>query len=261
MRWCLVALVAFCVSLPTSGRADSGLNVGLFLDTADITSEENESLLNFQADVEEDRYNVGVSLRMGSFVFGFESKNNNNSGGYDGANLAGGGPAGLSSDTSVLSDRSYRVLMGMVLPNQSVIYGFNGLTNRKSRRDMSYFGEEIFSRTTYEKTGRCVSDGNGGLKAEVLPTTINAMVTTTGQDTSVGTNLGFVLGAGFEQHILGGALRFEYSMTRFNAFEQALSLNRSGGFKGTPASGSSFQNVQWDQAFEHLVEMRWQTSF
>lgn len=88
-----------------------------------------------------------------------------------------------------------------------------------------------------------------------------ASVISSGQDSSVGANLGFVLGAGFEQHILGGALRFEYSMTRFNAFEQALSLNRSSNNENVASSGSGFQDVQWDEAFEHLVEMRWQTSF
>lgn len=292
-------------------RAGEGMNVGLFLNAPDLLSEDSSQSVNFSANINHQTYDLGLSTRIGSVVLGFESRKANSLTGGGGSSLSVGS-SGFSGSSTVIGDSSHRFYLGTVLPNKSVVYGFNGVTNRKSQYSMSYSNSNTVSevrqetqyktetayrtetsyreetryrdeQVTYGKWVGCprvyvtYTETVSVPYTELVPyteqvayteevsysvdNTYTANVTASGSEQFSLTDMGLVVGAGFEQHMLGGMLRFEYSFTHFNGFSKPVEVARLSSDESVVSSGQAQEVVHWDEVQEHLVQMRWQASF
>ena len=245
-----------CFIFVVSGESIAQVNIdtGLFV-KPDIATEQSNIDLSFSGNLQDDTGSAGVSLRVGSFIFGFESiktgSHFNSSSSYsasDGTNI--------SANFSSVSGPQHRAMMGFKLSRNIAIYGFHGIASTRQNHNLSYGYSHTEEEVRYEKLFYC--NGIGFYDYATGPVTYSSF----GEGQFDFSNLQNTIGAGAEALLLGGVLRVEYNMTFRKGYNQSVKLHHS-----TSVTEVSNNNTQDSYQFhkgastEQLLQLRWKASF
>lgn len=264
MRRLCIALLISVLATTGSSLADDSLNTGLFLNIPDISDEHSNKSFNLKADGQDENYSAGLAIRSGSLFLGFETRKSDPFSDYDGPSAGLENMAGLHTQSAVLNSQVYRVTLGMMLGADTAIFGFNGVSNQSVRRSVSYENqsEHFIERYKYVEEGYESSECPQGYCVKYWEAYDDTYaVNSFGSSFSQGKDVGIVLGTGFEHRLLGGALRFEYSMTYYPETTQSFSYEKTSAETTAEGLGTHYETITWDEVFEHTLNMRWKSSF
>lgn len=250
----IVAFVSVLFAFLGNLQAQEVLNTGLFVQQ-DASSEvdENYNFLNqdpkdiswnFQGYASGKKHNLSMSFKVGSFLFGFESLSSNTasiSTNYAGENLAASSSAGFTG-------ASNRALMGVMLPRNIALYGFQGFIPHSSSTSLSYYDETDVSGY-HIINGRCVR-----IK--------NAYHISSGSSSAENNNFVHSMGGGMETVLLGGVFRVEYGFSILPGYKHTTKLENRTTDSRLPFSGSKDSvDFQWADNINQSVQFRWRKTF
>lgn len=247
-------LYAFTYQVNAQGHLNTGLfvnqnpNTSYFDEHSSLSADKDKNfLMGFQSNVKEGAYNISLSLKYGRFIFGFESLSDlNRSLGQNTSYSDTSGHLSAETSSSVLGG-SNRALLGVMLPNNVAVYGFQGVSSHVTHSSLSYYNEHTFEK--------CVKVNRRCHYTEVSHIT-------EGYHAGDFENLAHSFGAGMETLLLGGVFRLEYGFTHRPGYKQSVKLDNWSTVKDVPfTDGMESADFQWAANIYHSVNFRWRTTF
>ncbi len=255
----------------SSVQAQVGLDTGMFLGNPDQEDLKEPYSLKFSGSIQGSSPSVGVSVRVGSVIFGLETLGT--------SDVRSGAIAAYGSDGSAMSSGfvsstgpTHRAMMGVRLSRGVALYGFHGLAGYSLQHDLSYnHSSEVerteqvqveysYTKTRYYGCGKSYQATYTDWRTE--DQTISATHMSSGFSNGSYDGLQNSLGAGIEAFLFGGILRVEYNLVHTNGFSQSAKLNHtSTNVNLQNVSDQDTYNFEWKGNTEQLLQLRWKASF
>ena len=247
----LVRYFAFLVLVVLSvshSNAQVNIETGFFINEPDYQNPTGDYSISFSGNLE-DNSHLGMSLRVGAFIFGFETLLNNGPGRSGNVSVMSGGGESISAGFTTTNGPQHRAMMGVMLSRNVAVYGFHGLMGYSDNRNISYNEASQHSKKIWVGPG-CVYEF------------VTATHSTSGFDSLGYDGFQNTFGAGMESFLLGGVLRLEYNMTHRDGFSQSTKLNYStSDSRIKNPGGLSEYTYNWQANTTQVIQLRWRKTF
>ncbi len=227
-------------------RAQVNIDSGFFINNSELQSSSGYYGVAFSGNIDDERSSLGMSLRVGSFIFGLETLQK---GGFGQSGSLSASNGAVSAGFATQTGPQHRAMMGLKLTRNMALYGFHGLMGYTDNRNLSY--------NTSSETTKKIFVGPGCVYEFVTATH-----STSGSDAYSYDGFQNVIGAGIESLLFGGVLRVEYNMSHRKGLNQNLKLNNSTS-DSRVANSSTLNNFSynWKSNTEQVIQLRWKTTF